>query len=412
MDKQRLIHLVNHPNQADALDIMNLKSICEEYPYFQAARLLLAKAANTPELVKTAAAFTQDRSILMQIMNSEFDANINLPKTDAIHISSDDINAFEKLSMEEDQDLETTGQDDATISSSIATEESISPEEEIIEPTPSSTPEEISFDSISQELLPNEEEATTEEDSSTIQEAEVPSSEEDDISDYTISKNKEGIPSEDEMLARLQSFVRTREHLRQDSIPEEEEEDEAINFLMKKEDINTSKELSPSQEEEEVPSQKPVRKKLPKPISNKPSALKNAFFDATPSRILPDKSLPKPKGNALLPPASMFNLHQFISGFESKKDSQTYQKKIIERFLQKSPASHKMQEEALTEAPQEDLSQNAAELSGPLAENYAKYLEKKGKYLEAIEIYESLILKNPIKKVYFAKRIDYLRSII
>ncbi len=83
---------------------------------------------------------------------------------------------------------------------------------------------------------------------------------------------------------------------------------------------------------------------------------------------------------------------------------------LINDFLEKLPSLGKpkkptSQEENL---PLEDLADST--WTPPISETFAIILVKQGKYQQAIEIYEKLILAKPEKRLYFATRISDLQQ--
>lgn len=98
MDTNRFTTLAKSPELAGSEDLSALSKLLEKYPYFQAARLLFAKASGaTAQTVKAAAAYTTERSILQRIMDRDFNSNINLPTLGNDFLRSDNFNAFPHL---------------------------------------------------------------------------------------------------------------------------------------------------------------------------------------------------------------------------------------------------------------------------------------------------------------------------
>ena len=77
MNQKEFIHVLQNPQQINAEHTNNLKSITEEFPYFQSARALYLKGLKNKESfkynqeLKTTAAYTTDRSILFDFITSE-----------------------------------------------------------------------------------------------------------------------------------------------------------------------------------------------------------------------------------------------------------------------------------------------------------------------------------------------------
>lgn len=97
MDTHTLLHLIQSPESVSEAQLENLQEEVKLYPYFQAAHLLIAKADGTSEAIKRAAAYTTDRSVLMRIIKSQFNPDVNLPNIDNLDIQKEDLNAFERL---------------------------------------------------------------------------------------------------------------------------------------------------------------------------------------------------------------------------------------------------------------------------------------------------------------------------
>jgi len=83
---------------------------------------------------------------------------------------------------------------------------------------------------------------------------------------------------------------------------------------------------------------------------------------------------------------------------------------IINNFIEKDPSIGKLDKHnKFSENDSNDLSKRSYEENTKLvSENLAKINIRQGNISKAISIYESLILKNPQKKTYFAKQIEKL----
>ena len=86
------------------------------------------------------------------------------------------------------------------------------------------------------------------------------------------------------------------------------------------------------------------------------------------------------------------------------------QESLIDQFILNQPTLSKPKKNDVENVPQEDLS--AVEFSLPISETVAILLEKQGKYLQAIELYEKLSLIKPEKRLYFASRISELQNFL
>ncbi|MDW7691064.1 hypothetical protein R9C00_20075 [Flammeovirgaceae bacterium SG7u.111] len=120
MELDRLAVLIKEPDAVSESDVAMLDSLAEEYPYFQAVKLLRAKALKTSEAIKSAAVLTSDRVLLMKLINSSFDKDINLPNIDHINVEDGAVNAFSSLSGDE---AETQVTEEPEVSVPIVEEE-------------------------------------------------------------------------------------------------------------------------------------------------------------------------------------------------------------------------------------------------------------------------------------------------
>ena len=80
---------------------------------------------------------------------------------------------------------------------------------------------------------------------------------------------------------------------------------------------------------------------------------------------------------------------------------------IIDNFIKNDP---KIIRKKNNKIKKEDLSINKNDILDFESENLAKIFIKQKKVNKAIKIYKKLILKNSKKKVYFAKKIEKLKS--
>lgn len=73
-----------------------------QYPYFAAARTLLAKVDQQPDHIRAAAARVADRHLLRRLINSQYNPNEHLPSLTDLDIQAEDANTFERLSRSSD----------------------------------------------------------------------------------------------------------------------------------------------------------------------------------------------------------------------------------------------------------------------------------------------------------------------
>lgn len=95
-----------NPEKAGQHDLEALQELVEEYPYFQAGHLLIAKITGDSAHIKRAAAYTSERAVLMRVINSEFNPDVNLPDIDHLEIGNDDLSLFDKLGKEDNGEEE------------------------------------------------------------------------------------------------------------------------------------------------------------------------------------------------------------------------------------------------------------------------------------------------------------------
>lgn len=112
MNTFTLLNLVLNPEKAGESDLETLEELVQEYPYFQAGHLLIAKITGDSAHIKRAAAYTSERAVLMNIINSEFNPDVNMPNIDNLEIGKDDLSLFEKLGKDDGSD---TSDDDVDL---------------------------------------------------------------------------------------------------------------------------------------------------------------------------------------------------------------------------------------------------------------------------------------------------------
>lgn len=91
------------------------------------------------------------------------------------------------------------------------------------------------------------------------------------------------------------------------------------------------------------------------------------------------------------------------------RNIQDEQLALIEQFIKKEPRIQPIKRNDGSEEF-EDLSERSTTLNGSLfTESYGKILARQGRFDQAIEVYNKLILKNPEKSAYFAEKIADLQ---
>lgn len=108
-------------------------------------------------------------------------------------------------------------------------------------------------------------------------------------------------------------------------------------------------------------------------------------------------------------------LLEYLQHIQSKKRSAKKPKKdqfdIIDSFIKEEPSISRIDLDKATKSASTDLSQNSSiENTKLISENLALIYARQGNISKAISIYEELILKNPLKKAYFASQIEKLKN--
>lgn len=102
MNKNEFIRLINSVKPLESEALSDIKSIIRLYPYFQAPYVLNAKTTPTNENITKAAVRTLDRTVLKQLLDTEFSANKTQGDIYDIDLQTEDTNLFEKLGTVED----------------------------------------------------------------------------------------------------------------------------------------------------------------------------------------------------------------------------------------------------------------------------------------------------------------------
>eukprot|EP01006_Ploeotia_vitrea_P026398 TRINITY_DN59389_c0_g1_i1.p1 TRINITY_DN59389_c0_g1~~TRINITY_DN59389_c0_g1_i1.p1 ORF type:complete len:394 (+),score=11.11 TRINITY_DN59389_c0_g1_i1:201-1382(+) len=391
----------------------------------------MALADPTEENIRKASVRTTHRSVLKKLVNLKLQdsgewANSELPD----FISEDDVNAFEKLS----EDQEPAKDDEMNLSSEeedILTEKN----EELdfqVDDSPIFTDEEQKEEQVESEDMPygdvkyehpeyqnnleNQENAPSVEKENDIEEI--------DISDFDDYKD----PNEDirnELMETLASFEKNKPNIAEEyqfeNLKEEEPQpenniadtqEEVPAELATKTEENTLDEVELEQEvnaiEEELiqnhhieeensrEDEEPIEEPNPKKAEQEdPLTIDDSYFDL--NNFL-DEEIEKPdKKKELVKKTRNFDLSQ-------------KQGVLIDSFVKNMPSmpSPDIQEAAENKV---DLSTNSVtEDKGLISEQLALIFHKQQKTKKAIEIYEQLKLKYPNKKTYFALQIEKLKK--
>ncbi len=473
MDLTRLNELIKNPDAVSTEDANLLNEILIEYPYFQAARLLLAHATKDSENIKTAAVYTAYRSVLKKVINHEFDPEVNLPNLNNLDLSQDDFNALEHLS-EEDSSTTVFEEEhslpdeepmppleDVEAESSVSTSEYIEIEDEwTFEPAaPEESHAENSYDDLQEAKTSDH---TEEEDFPTFQEvqfdepaylADSSDYEEPTSSFDTNDEDADELPIADpfaddpeipmsadyqELMASLEALRKTRERNQ-----EEEEENAARQKWQEMMQAEESKVQTEEPKNEHVDPEPPEEVRFPTAEKETPTSSPPATPEAN---TLGNESIPKTErfrasehafaidafleeyeaeqqkktkeetDTFLAPESSFFALDDLLNLTDDDTTNTTTkseQQAIIDAFIEQQPQiKMPTSAESLKEyTPQEDLARHSVEHSSmAVSENLAQILTRQGKFGKAIDIYEALILKYPEKKAYFAARIEFLKN--
>ncbi len=108
-------------------------------------------------------------------------------------------------------------------------------------------------------------------------------------------------------------------------------------------------------------------------------------------------------------------LLEYLQHIQSKKRPSKKPKKdqfdIIDSFIKEEPSISRIDLDKSIKSSNTDLSQNSSiENTKLISENLALIYARQGNISKAISIYEELILKNPLKKAYFASQIEKLKN--
>ena len=402
MDSIKLHQLVLNPQKVSERNLSELQQLIQNYPYFQAAYFLVAKAKPSKENIGRASIRTSQRSVLKNAI-----LNKNLSQQEWVKPNMPDfhpeenINAFEKLSEENQEKLNLfTDQknileantdldlniDDTPILNGSDSEDNTTEdphytlnENTNLEETNCEEPKYKEENESKEE--PDEPQITT----NTIEEIDI--NESDDYKD----------PHEDarnELLETLANFEKnkknitkqykfdTNEDSNNDDIHEPEKELENTISINDKDQINTPKSGFKT-------------KKKPKPQKNnieKRITLDDSYFDL--NNYLDDEIVQPDKKKSL------------------EKDKNIHQKQgiIIDSFVKNMPRMPSTSIEYVQENKIDLSIESVREDQELFSEQLALIYQKQKKIKKAIYVYEKLILKYPNKKTYFTLQIEKLKN--
>lgn len=115
LNQNELTYILQHPETVNKEQTASLKSVLEEYPYFQSARAVYLKGLKNQDSykynqeLKTTAAYTTDRSILFDFITSEaflqneISQNIkhNLQNLKAIEVDAEDVSVSKSIQLDD-----------------------------------------------------------------------------------------------------------------------------------------------------------------------------------------------------------------------------------------------------------------------------------------------------------------------
>ncbi len=108
MEAYQLNRLVSKPELLSQADIPALEQLSEEFPYFQAVKVLKACATRSERDIHLAAAYISDRSVLAKLIGSDFQTADPLPELSRVLQSEESLDALSALSVKAlDLPLET-----------------------------------------------------------------------------------------------------------------------------------------------------------------------------------------------------------------------------------------------------------------------------------------------------------------
>ncbi|MEN7549193.1 hypothetical protein AAG747_14815 [Rapidithrix thailandica] len=441
MDIEKLNSLILNPVAAQASDQEVLEEIAREYPFFQGAKLLLAKALQTPEAIKSAAVCTSHRPILHQILNKKFDANMKITEMKDLHIESNPVNAFEAFSEEPSQtaeDVDTKDADTDTDPENVSSPTD-STEEQDTTAYSNSLQEDLYFGTDEEEYPSNEgDEDTEDRPVSLFEERDEPATEgnvdhrieqeesllQEPVSEIPYEYPEFETPSfldeakssvqvqEEEQSSEIFQEQEDRTHedifaslealkkLREDSSESEDKKDETT-----KDEQNVAFE-EPTYEHPDYASNDELNKDLSENTRGEETILNEnedeetehemeSYFEIDTSAFILDDLLKKEEDSSISSPLGWKKQQPLIDQFIEKEEN-----------IKIKPNSNYSEDYEQTDLAAHSSTHNNAAIS----ENLALIFIKQGKIHQAIDIYQRLILKNPDKKSYFAARIEELKK--
>ncbi|NLR90523.1 hypothetical protein [Flammeovirga agarivorans] len=469
MDLTLIEKWLKNPQSVSYRDIDDIKAAIENYPYFAALHVLLAKAEEgKAEYVKSAAAYVTHRPSLQAYLNTTFDSDINLPDTSGIEIESDEHETLDKLSDDNNDYLSISDENEEVddILEHITNESEASTNHVIEEEVPDedndsivdSAEDESNFISDTQEV----DEATLEdqilndlehaEDLQSTEEVEqkVDTSIADEIlaelaklsaqqeqpegSEPTSFMNEEDKNDEEEIISNHTIESETASDFQEEQTEDEYSavndaplaslEDESNNIMSSEEMmdrfqgfLNTKKQseeeiIKDLSEDENIDSDTlSITSKEENKVEETSDGFTEYSFPSYDTSSF-DETIKDEDYLHSVDNMNDENIIDFNNFDPVQVDKKGHQKNIIDNFIEVHPSISQneldLEEQNLEQI---DLSDQALQgYSIPQTESFAKLLEKQGKKDEAISIYQHLILKNPNKASFFAERIEFLKK--
>jgi tetratricopeptide (TPR) repeat protein len=372
MNKPRFLDLVRDPNKVEAFDLEKLEEVVAEYPYFQAAHLLIAKLAKeqssiyAPAKLNRVSVATFDRKnlkMLMQTQTSKLSVFVNKSLPIAPLEPEDKTPVISIYKPEPVVDtLKTTDTD-------TEQPQSVLPEIELIQEKPSL---EITADLIIDEKAPA-------------------------IASENISDENDFYKELEKNLIKLKEqkkeFLETEKLASSDLV-------EIPDSSKKSARESSPQEIEPSNNQADS---YPLVEQEPVVLAETIAPIEVSRLDEMFVADIQYKNTSNPEDLLI---AYFDYLHQKRI---LKLNDKSITNSIIDKFIKEEPTIPKLKPEQL-KAPIEDLSAISSKPKGIVSENFAKILLNQGKFEKAIEMYEALILKNPEKKSYFAELIEDIKN--
>lgn len=366
-----VLRVLASPKNITAEDQETLEKAIAEYPYFQLARTLVAKAKHDQQAsdaydsLGDAAIYAPDRRHLRKVFYEDVRIDWQESVSDTIAEAAEDASATVEPPVAEESNpentvIETLEESPETISnpSDMATSdvEASNVETSIAEETkePDLISEEVTTSTDQTTIESEETTAASEETTTEVEEAPVESETTEDVSSGVANHDEE-----EEMVYR-----ELEENLRR---------------------LRKAKEESQAEEED--------KKKIAEPTEVASNAVQSSVSAHSPLLLdyLHD-----------IEPVSSERL-----GIHQQK-----QNELINKFVNSdtSPVDRFRPVLLQDDVESEDLSEGSSTYNDELVtENLAEIMLRQGKRGKAIEIYQQLMLKNPEKKAYFAEKIDQLK---